>query len=226
MPPDPSNTHVPNTSPDLFDPALSSDSPIWPKPIGILSIVFGSLGLICNGCGGVSLLAQPFLMSFGEEQFGPAPDVFKPLLGQVVLLPIALILSIVLLFAGIMLLGRKPASRTLHLLYAWLSVPLAFAGTYFGYKQITRLVEWKSANPSNGWATARSTQTSSSPSSWSASSSASHGPSSSSSGSGSSSAKRPTWARPAKSSERRGGTGGLRRLPPPVRYILDPSPRA
>lgn len=152
MPPDPSNTHVPNTSPDLFDPALSSESPIWPKPIGILSIVFGSLGLVCNGCGGVSLLAQPFLMSFGEEQFGPAPDVFKPLLGQVVLLPIALILSIVLLFAGIMLLGRKPASRTLHLLYAWLSVPLAVAGTYFGYKQITRLVEWKSANPSNGWA--------------------------------------------------------------------------
>ena len=140
----------PNTVPEYLD--LPPDAPGWPKVVGIFSIVFGSLGLMCNGCGGAMLFAMPALLKLSEEQLGPAPDVFKPPVAQLAMVPVGFILAIVLLVAGIMLIRRKPVARVMHLVYAVVNILLTSAGVAVGLMQLEKLAAWKAANEGDQWA--------------------------------------------------------------------------
>lgn len=132
---------------------LPPDPPMWPKVIGILSIVFGSLGLVCIGCGGVGLIMQVAFAAQSEEAMGgPMPDAMKVPMAQIAMMPIGAILAALLLIAGIMLLKRNHAARMLHLVYSVINIITTIASTIVGIQQIGRLEAWIQDNPDSKWA--------------------------------------------------------------------------
>jgi len=102
---------------------LMNPRPKWPKVIGVISIVLGALGLTCGGLGMVmvpfsSKMLEPMLegdpVPYGMQFTGL--DIVVGLLG--------LLLSLLLLFAGITATTRRPITRPLHLTFAICSIPL------------------------------------------------------------------------------------------------------
>ena len=83
----------------------------WPMTIGVICIVFGSLGLVCYGCNAVSTMATPFMMGMVPEDQRPATPQGVQLVVQVVQLCAAFALSVWLLIAGIGLTRRRPWAR-------------------------------------------------------------------------------------------------------------------
>lgn len=122
----------------------------WPKVVGILSIVQGSLGVLLNACGGCFLLAGPsFLETMmrdlaSKSTVKPKPgqnpleaaDTFalmKPWMGaQGVLVLVTLATSVWLLIAGISMVNRKPSSVGLHKGWAWTRLALSVVGLTLG----------------------------------------------------------------------------------------------
>jgi hypothetical protein len=101
--------------------------------MGILNIVFGSLGLLCGACG---VAANVLVLSLASAS-GPGPGAeIKELLDYMdknlpghMAVEIGrgvgiLVLSVLLLVAGIGLLGTKSWARWLSIAYAVLSIPL------------------------------------------------------------------------------------------------------
>ena len=122
--------------------------PKWPKALGIVSIAIASFGLVCGGLG---LAAAPLMGGFMEEQLkgAPLPDAYK--MGPVDLtLGIAgLLLSVVLLFAGITLLARSPTGRLLHLVYAIPAIPLNIYAYIHSLNKQASLEQWAIDHPDN-----------------------------------------------------------------------------
>jgi hypothetical protein len=153
-------SQIPPTPPlppsDDFDLSNAAAAPkAWPKVIGIFSIVLGSLGLICNGCG---IAGNAINMAMGgatgmsqmpgpDGKPMPMPDVLKPgpidLAGGVV----AFLLGILLLVAGIMLVTRKPVARVLHIGYAAVAVVLTAVMTAHGVSKLNQIGQWAAQNP-------------------------------------------------------------------------------
>jgi hypothetical protein len=145
----------PPTSPD-FDPSnpdLFREPPKWPKVTGIISIVLASLGLVCGGCGMGWLAFMPTFMKNVESQMGgPMPDAMMPGMGQLALMGVQLLWSVLLLVAGIATLKRNEAGKKLHVLYAIGAMLLGLLGLALQYQQLQTLNEWVAANPDNKWA--------------------------------------------------------------------------
>lgn len=145
-------TQIPTPLDPLSD-ALFDEPPMWPKVIGIISIAWGSLGLFCGLCGVVGIVAMNLVpQGGGSNPLGAMPDVMKPSIGQYVILSLSFPSTILLLAAGIVLVLRKPSSRSLHLLYALSSIPLSIAGVIFGLAQVADQVAWKQHNAADPWA--------------------------------------------------------------------------
>lgn len=107
---------APPTDPEGID--LPPDLPRWPKVVGITSIVWGALGLMCAGCGSIYAVAiAPDLMKGMEDRMGPMPAVFKPGLETIVAGALGVVMTILLIVAGIVLVQYKRLGRTLHLAY-------------------------------------------------------------------------------------------------------------
>lgn len=93
--------------------------PVWPTVIGILSICFGGLGLLCGSIGMIANLVGPFkdmtkMASPSGLDFTPpsglhAATVATSLLG--------LTIAILLLIGGILVLRRRRAGVALHVAY-------------------------------------------------------------------------------------------------------------
>ena len=114
---------------DPNDPTLFVEPPKWPKVVGILSIVFGGISVFCGGLGLASL---SFGASMAQGQIGS-----DPLPPNMVLSPIemagqglGMLVTIVLIVAGVMLVTRKPAAKAAHLVYAVLMLPAAVLGVW------------------------------------------------------------------------------------------------
>lgn len=129
------------------------EPPKWPKVVGIISIVLGSLGLVCNGFGAVSLAISPVMGKMVAEaaEQNPAaavpPVMFQPSAMMVVASVLSVLASVVLLIAGISTVTRKPLGRTLHLLYpvpALISVVLSILATM---TMVDAIQEWVRDNP-------------------------------------------------------------------------------
>lgn len=157
-----------------FDPSAASFSdadfpesrPGWPTGLGIFSIVWGSLGLLCGGCATFMTFAQGAMMEmFSKMQAqGPqnpgAPTLpsgpFPPELSANVAQSLGAVLhplgGLILLIAGIMLCMRKPAARMMHLVYAVISV----LGTVIGMVGVVMFASafraFEQANPDHEWA--------------------------------------------------------------------------
>lgn len=115
-----------DTPPTVPGP-IPGPEPSWPKPVGILAIVFGSYGILEHVCGAASPLFMG-LMTQAATQALPAgeadamraqadamaPYLLPLLLGNMLLLGSA----VLLLVAGIRCVSRHPACRQLMLIYA------------------------------------------------------------------------------------------------------------
>jgi hypothetical protein len=120
-------TQMPEQSPPYEAPQdLPPRQPVWPKVIGIISVVLASLGLVCTP---ISL----FLGMRGanaEEALKYFPDWW--LAYTTVSCIVGILQAILLLAAGIVVLLKRPAGRVLHLVYAVITIVLGMASSAIG----------------------------------------------------------------------------------------------
>lgn len=123
-----------DTTPSVnADFSVAGEPPAWPKVVGIISIVWASLGIVCNLCGVAGSAFQgAFLNMMPPEQqeqmraqmaAGQSPLV----LGTYVL---GSVLAVELLVAGIATVRRRPIGRLLHLAYGAAGVLLVLLSTF------------------------------------------------------------------------------------------------
>ena len=120
----------------------------WPRTIGIVSISWATLGLSCLACGvalqvalGPSMLPEPL-------RNNPPPSMRFGTL-QIVQTIISLVTSSLLIAAGIQTLRRSFSGRTLHLIWAVLSVLAVIYGGFAGWHQQQEQLIWARENPDN-----------------------------------------------------------------------------
>ena len=127
--------------------------PKWPKIVGIVSVVLGSLGLICNGCGAAYMFGAEQMLKMAEPHMGsPAPSVMIPSPALAIVSMIGFLWAILLLIAGILCIARNPMTRLTHLVYAVGGLLLVGVATYLQLEQQAALMEWARQNPDNPWA--------------------------------------------------------------------------
>jgi len=98
--------------------------PLWPKVIGIISIIWGSLGLICGGFGLVALPFSDKFVSAILENGEPTPYGMVPTATDYSIAGFGFLLAVLLLFAGITCVSYRPVTRKMHLLYGLISIPI------------------------------------------------------------------------------------------------------
>lgn len=124
--------------------------PSWPKVIGIISIVFGALGMLC-GIAGVGMTM--FGASMMGGQTGDFPPVYaNPPVLALVVAGIGTLWAIVLIVAGSMTAARKPVGRPLHLLYAVVAIVLGAVSMYNQVQIQAQVDQWVKDNPDKQFA--------------------------------------------------------------------------
>lgn len=106
---------------------FSTEPKTWPKTVGIISIVWGSLGVICNGCGLLGSLAGPMMQQMAAQNPQLAQQMQNqppPSPAQMAIYGLSLLLSVALIVAGSMLIARKPMAAKLHLAWGGVSILL------------------------------------------------------------------------------------------------------
>src|SRR3954471_18440045 len=99
-------SQMPPTS-SAYEMPMPGEPPAWPKVIGIISIVWASLGLACGMCGFGWILYLPTFSKQMEAQMGPMPPAMTPSAAQMALMVVGILWAFVLLSAGIATIGRK-----------------------------------------------------------------------------------------------------------------------
>lgn len=152
--PNPSETPIPAPvpatapTPGDFGSDLAGSPPAWPKVIGILSIVWAAMGVLCSGIGITFILVfAPGMAGDGDL---PPSMTATPL--QWAFSGLGLIAIAILLFGGIGCLRRVPSGRTLHLSYGVLGLVLALGQLYIGIQNIHAMDAWRQANPDSPFA--------------------------------------------------------------------------
>lgn len=126
--------------------------PQWPKVVGILSIIWGSLGVCCNGLGAGFYAFMPKLMKMAEEQNGPTPPEMLPPPLFTASMGIGACITGLLLVAGILCVRRTIAARPAHLLYAVLSIGNTALGTVVGMQYQNGVQDFMQKNPDSPYA--------------------------------------------------------------------------
>ncbi|MCA9276714.1 MAG: hypothetical protein KDA29_11860 [Phycisphaerales bacterium] len=98
--------------------------PKWPKVIGIISIIWGSLGLVCGGLGMAMLPLSPSFIKGAMTNGEPIPYGMVPSVTDYIIGGIGFLLALLLLFAGIACVSYRPVTRMMHLLYGVTSIPV------------------------------------------------------------------------------------------------------
>jgi len=122
--------------------------PKWPKVIGVISIVLAGLGLVCGGFSAVGALMLPKIME-GPLDGDPLPPTMQFGMIDYAVMGIGTILTVVLLFAGIMLVGRRPVARPMHLVYAVCSMPLTLINMVRQFDKQGAMAQWAQDYPDN-----------------------------------------------------------------------------
>jgi len=150
-------TAAPPTTPADLD--IVPEPPKWPTPVGVLSIVFGSLSLVCGGLFGlVGLFGMNTFFQWMASQPGanfdpPPPMPIDPFVVATML--ISLIFQVLLIAAGIATVKRNASGRPMHLVYAIGFMITALVGSYAAwewqaaYASTPEVVQWKAENAGN-----------------------------------------------------------------------------
>lgn len=118
---------------------LPEEPPRWPKVVGTISLVWAGIGLTCAGCGVVGSVVGPMMM---PKNMGELPPTMEPGLMQWALIAVGLVNTGILIAAGMLTVGRKPAGRLLHLVWAGLSVPIAVATVVHQLRLRQEMIAW------------------------------------------------------------------------------------
>jgi len=120
-------TQVPPIPPQEAPPAtyeyvIQSRPTVWHKVIGIIAIVFGSLGIVCTPIGLAANTMNPAVVQTQEmfPDWWQSYNIFSSFLG--------IGFAVLLLVAGISILRRRPSGRTLHLIYAGVAMVMCIVG--------------------------------------------------------------------------------------------------
>ena len=133
---------------DEWESLEISVRPRWPKVIGIISIVWGSLGLVCGGVGTAWAVVAP---SFMEQALDgdPMPDGMKMHAADYGIMGLSLGLALLLLFAGIAAVSYRPVTRMMHLTYGLASFPVVIWSYLNNNAKQASLQEWAQQYPDN-----------------------------------------------------------------------------
>jgi len=136
---------------DYFD---EPELPKWPKVIGIISICFASLGIVCGGIGTAWMFMQPGIMqsAAGQMEGGMPPQMTQ--MNTALLAPtiFGFAIAVFLLVIGIMCILRKPLVRPLMFVYAVLAVAVTLWSTSVQMGMQDEVAEWVQQNPDSEFA--------------------------------------------------------------------------
>ena len=134
---------------DEFDDDLDAKLPAWPKVVGIISIIWGALGLICNGFGVASAFLMPMMMggAAGQLEGGMPSVITDPPITGLIAAVLGVLLSVFLVIAGVMTVMRKADGRTAHLIYAPIHLILIVWGAMVQLGAQSEIADWVQANP-------------------------------------------------------------------------------
>lgn len=111
----------------ILPSVLAPGAAARPTVIGVISIIFGSLGVLSGACGGVFLFLSGPLLSLVPEDQASEMELqvsnsmpYPVMQGGVMLLE--LVISVLMLVGGIMLLRRRRSARGLLVGTAWLDL--------------------------------------------------------------------------------------------------------
>jgi hypothetical protein len=128
----------------------------WPKVVGIISIVWGSLGLVCTTCGVAQGALGQFAISLApadkqeeiKAQMADQPPIQKQGPADYALMAARYPLAAIVLIAGIMTLRRVASGRTLHIVYAITAFALSLIGwIVFAVLKFPAHQEWLKSHP-------------------------------------------------------------------------------
>jgi uncharacterized membrane protein len=122
-------------TPASGDFGIPAEPPAWPKVVGIISIVWGCLGIICNVCSlGSSAVGNALVNMAPPEQREQIKQQMaashSPL--TMGLYVVGTLVAILLIAAGVQTLRRQANGRALHLLWGVLGIVMAVAGGAVG----------------------------------------------------------------------------------------------
>jgi hypothetical protein len=127
---------------------LTEEPSKWPKVIGIVSIILGSLELLLGVVGTTFMFFTPKLVEMGTQNDPSAAAWAEEIdwsitMGTDVFLSavVGVIWSIVLLTSGVMLVRRSRNARFTNLLWAAIRLFLSAAGIYMTLRNLPRWVE-------------------------------------------------------------------------------------
>lgn len=136
---------TPAETPSMTPPSEMGEPPAkpsgWPTALGTISIVFGSLGLVCYGCMSVNTIATPMLVGMVPEDQRPPTAQGIQLFVQIFQLCAASGLSVWLLIAGIGLARRRPWSRAHAIGWSVGKILLTIISTLAGLAFVGETVE-------------------------------------------------------------------------------------
>ena len=131
----------------LFE-AVPEEPPSWPKVVGIISIVLGGLGLVCNGCGSAYFVIGPsFFASMMKTTVEELPPNMKPGPEMLLLSAVALVISVLLIFAGAATTRRRGSGRLMHLAYAAVQFPLFGVSMWLQWRTMLQMRQWIAEHP-------------------------------------------------------------------------------
>ncbi len=131
---------------------FGAPNPGWPKIVGIVSIVFSSLGYLCGICGVGFMLMMPMILKGAEEQMGPMPDIMRPGAIQIGMAALGFIPTTILMVAGIQTLRRSKTGAMAHLAYAAVGLLLGLASCAYAIYHQLEVQAWADQNSGDKWA--------------------------------------------------------------------------
>jgi len=140
--------HTESASVDEWESIRVVDRPKWPLVIGIISIIWGGLWLLCGGLG---LAFLPFSAKVMEQALegDPLPYGMVPTSTDYIIGIGGVLGSLLLLFAGILAVSRRPLTRPLHLVYGIITIPLSLWSYMNQMSKAALNAEWAKEFPSN-----------------------------------------------------------------------------
>ncbi|MBI1190389.1 MAG: hypothetical protein GC200_06890 [Tepidisphaera sp.] len=144
---------TPPTDADVLGDVQLGEPVGWPKVVGILSIVWGSLGLLGGVCGVIGLVATPILMANApgfDPNNMPPTMVMGPL--KILLFTLGFCMSGLLLFAGITTVGRRDVGRLAHLVWAFGGLLVLLLQLWVQFGDAKAMEAWIAANQSSPFA--------------------------------------------------------------------------
>ncbi len=121
----------------------------WPKFYGIVSIVWGALGLLCGGLGAAWMGFGPRMMQSSAANLSggmpPAITTVNPAVLAITI--VGTLWAILLVTAGSMCVARKRATRPAHLVWAVGAIVLTAIGTKMNLDLQAEIAQWVRDNP-------------------------------------------------------------------------------